>query len=236
MAQTTHESAEQLKAQARGAANELGTEAKKVGETLGNEVSDLAQAARTRLEAEAATQKDVLADRLKGVAERVHQSAESFRKDEAWIADWVDEGARRLHGASEDIRNRDVRSIIDWFTHLSRRQPAVVMGASVAAGFALSRLARASADEGVSSVERYMSNDRQGGRQRAEQWQWSDRPETPRTGMPQGHKYDEALEGRYGEGKQEGPGTKPARPGVGSGTGTGSSTGTEADKHLGGPR
>ena len=47
MAQTTHESAgEDLKAQARGAAGDLQSEVKKTGETLGHEVSDLAQAAR----------------------------------------------------------------------------------------------------------------------------------------------------------------------------------------------
>jgi hypothetical protein len=230
MAQTTHESAgETLKAQARGAAGDLKSEAKKTGETLGHEVSDLAQAARTRLEAEAATQKDVLADRLKGVAERVHQSAEGFRENEAWLADWVDEGARRLHGASEDIRNRDVRSIIDWFSHLSRRQPALVMGVSVAAGFALTRLGRVAAEEGIGAVENGMTQTRQGNRTRPENWRFADRPEPqqqPRTGMPKGQGYEEALEGRYGVARQEGPGTKPAH----------AETLTEADKHLGGPR
>jgi hypothetical protein len=227
MAQTTHESAgEDLKAQARGAAGDLGTEAKKVGETLGNEVSDLAQAARTRLEAEAATQKDILADRLKGVAERVHQSAESFRKDESWLADWVDEGARRLHGASEDLRNREVSSILDWFNHLSRRQPAMVMGVSVAAGFALTRLARVAAEDSIGAMEHGMTQTRQANRTRPENWRFADRPEQPRTGMPKGQGYEEALEGRYGIGRQEGPGTKPAH----------AETLTEADKHLGGPR
>jgi hypothetical protein len=228
MAHTTHESAgETLKAQARGAAGDLKSEARKTGETLGNEVSDLAQAARTRLEAEASTQKDVLADRLKGVAERVHQSAESFRENEAWLADWVDEGARRLHGASEDIRNRDVRSILDWFDHLARRQPAMVMGVSVAAGFALTRLARVAADEGMSAVETGMAQTRRDNRTRPENWRFADRPEQqPRTGMPKGQGYEEALEGRYGVARQEGPGTKPAH----------AETLTEADKHLGGPR
>lgn len=227
MAQTTHESAgEDLKAQARGAAGDLQSEVKKTGETLGHEVSDLAQAARQRLEAEAATRKDQIADRLQGVAERVHQSAESFRKDEAWLADWVDEGARRLHWASEDIRNRDIHSILDWFSHLSRRQPALVMGASVAAGFALTRLAKVSAEEGMNSMERnYMTNDRDRER-RPESWRWTEQPDQPRTGMPKGQGYEEALEGRYGVAKQQGPGTKPAH----------SETLTEADKHLGGPR
>ena len=103
---------------------------------------------------------------------------------------------------------------------------AAVVGASVAAGFALTRLAKVSAEEGMNSMERNrMTRDSERER-RPESWRWTEQPDQPRTGMPKGQGYEEALEGRYGVAKQQGPGTKPAH----------SETLTEADKHLGGPR
>jgi hypothetical protein len=100
--------------------------------------SDIAKQA----EVVAETQRDGIADRLEGVAGALHRSAQDLREKEAWLAQLMDKGADEMTSFATTLRTSDFNSLVGNLQNLARRQPALFMGASVAAGFALARVGR----------------------------------------------------------------------------------------------
>ena len=100
--------------------------------------SDIAKQA----EAIAETQKDGIADRLEGVAGALHRSGQDLREKEAWLAQLIDKSADEMTSFAATLRSNDFNSLLGNMQRLARRQPALFMGASVAAGFALARVGR----------------------------------------------------------------------------------------------
>ena len=101
-------------------------------------VSDMAEQA----EAMAETEKSSIADRLEGVADAFNHSGEALRGKEDWLAQLIDRGAGELTAFAQTLRSNDVKALLLNLQNLGRRQPALFMGASVAAGFALARVGR----------------------------------------------------------------------------------------------
>jgi len=99
---------------------------------------------RQGLADKAAEQKDGVADRIGAIADRAHSTADELRDREAWLAGLIDRGARELDGFADAVRHRDINTMWTSLESFGRRQPALFMGAAVAAGFALTRLVRAS--------------------------------------------------------------------------------------------
>jgi hypothetical protein len=128
--------------EAKGAARDVMDEARATGSTLKQEAKGLTGSLKEGLSAQARAQKDNVADRIGSIAERVHQTADDLRDREGWLAGLMDRGAQELDGIADDIRRSDVSSLLDSVEVFARRQPALFMGASVALGFALSRVAR----------------------------------------------------------------------------------------------
>jgi hypothetical protein len=92
------------------------------------------------LSAQGARQKNGVADRLSAIAERAHCSAGDLRQDEPWLGNLLERGADELAGMAEELRQQDIADLIGSVEVFARRQPALVMGATVALGFALTRL------------------------------------------------------------------------------------------------
>jgi hypothetical protein len=128
--------------EAKGAARDVMGEARATGSTLKQEAKGLTGSLKEGLSAQARAQKDNVADRIGSIAERVHQTADDLRDREGWLAGLMDRGAQELDGIADDIRHSDMSSLLDSVEVFARRQPALFMGASVALGFALSRVAR----------------------------------------------------------------------------------------------
>jgi hypothetical protein len=84
--------------------------------------------------------KNLIADRLSAVADRAQRTAEDLGESEAWLGDLVARGARELNDVAEEIRRNDMAGILSSVEVFARRQPALFMGASVALGFAMTRI------------------------------------------------------------------------------------------------
>jgi hypothetical protein len=139
--------------EAKGAAHDVMDEARATGSTLKQEAKGLTGSLKEGLSAQARAQKDNVADRIGSVAERVHQTADDLRDREGWLAGLMDRGAQELDSIADDIRRSDVSSLLDSVEVFARRQPALFMGASVALGFALSRVARSGGESRYGSYE-----------------------------------------------------------------------------------
>jgi len=105
----------------------------------------LAHDARSTVENAAADGKEEIADRLEDAAKAIHKSGEQLEGQQDWLAGLVERGADELSALASTLRNNDLRSLMGSLEDLARRQPAVFVGASMAAGFAMVRLGKVAA-------------------------------------------------------------------------------------------
>ena len=124
----------------KGAAGDMAREARAAGETVRQEVSNLGGTIKQGLSDQVERQKNGIADRLSAVAERAQTSASDLRAQEAWLGNLLGRGADELAGIAEEIRRNDVPGLLGSVEVFARRQPALFMGATVALGFALTRV------------------------------------------------------------------------------------------------
>ena len=132
--------------QAGAAGDEIAAEARHAGQTVREQAAEFANTAKDELARQAAGRKDEVAEGISSLADRVRASAGNLRRDEAWLADLLDEGGRQLGSLAESLKRRDFGSLIGALEQFARREPAVFAGASVALGFATARLAKSTAE------------------------------------------------------------------------------------------
>jgi hypothetical protein len=84
-----------------------------------------------------------IADELEDAAEAVKRSGEQLKGHQDWIADLVEGGAEELRALAASVRDKNFDGLVSHFEDLARRQPAIFVGAAMAAGFALVRLGKA---------------------------------------------------------------------------------------------
>ncbi len=127
---------EQIAAGSAGpSAGDIVQQAKTHGTAAYGEVKDKALSA-------AESGKDAVADRLDSVAEAVHRSGEQLEGQQDWIAHLVERGADELASLASTLRTNDLRGLMGKLEDLAQRQPAVFVGAAMAAGFAAVRIGK----------------------------------------------------------------------------------------------
>jgi hypothetical protein len=89
-----------------------------------------------------AGQKDGLADRIDDLAKTVHTSGDQFAGKQDWVASAIERGATELSSVANSLRQNDLGSLLTQVTSLARKQPALFVGASLVAGFAVARLGK----------------------------------------------------------------------------------------------
>lgn len=103
---------------------------------IGDRAVDTAQHA-------ASEQKALGAERVEHIAEAMRSSAETLEGTERQLADLVGTAAGQLEGLARSLREKDFPTLVTEMEDFGRRQPAVFMGAAVALGFGIARIARA---------------------------------------------------------------------------------------------
>jgi len=101
-------------------------------------VKTLADEARSGAAEAAESGKDALAGQLDDVARAVHRSGEQLEGHQDWMAQLVERGADQLGDLATTLRANDLHRI----EQLARSQPALFVGAAMAAGFATARLGK----------------------------------------------------------------------------------------------
>lgn len=135
------------------AARQTGQQARQAGADAVHQARDVAQEAKSRAastlgslgeqaSAVADDQKAGIADRMEDVAKAVHKSGEQLEGHQDWVAKLVEQGADELSSLANTLRSNDLQSLLGDLGSLARRQPALFVGASMAAGFALTRIGR----------------------------------------------------------------------------------------------
>lgn len=91
-------------------------------------------------------QKAAGADQLGGMAHAMEAAAGELQKQMPLAAEYVDDVAARLDDLASALRERSVDDMLGNVADFARRRPAVFFAGAVAAGFALSRFAKSSAN------------------------------------------------------------------------------------------
>lgn len=83
-------------------------------------------------------------DAMRSLARAIDSAAEELDEQSPTIARSVHEAAQGVKSLSDDLSNRNVNELIDSATQLARARPALFIGGSIAAGFALARFLKSS--------------------------------------------------------------------------------------------
>src|SRR5690349_15511720 len=98
--------------EAQAAAGDVAAEARAAVRSIGEQTSEIAGAAKEELGRQADAGKDMLADRISSFADHVRSSTQGLRREEAWLADLLDEGVRQLSGVADSLKGSDARGLI----------------------------------------------------------------------------------------------------------------------------
>ncbi|RBP04166.1 hypothetical protein DFR50_14039 [Roseiarcus fermentans] len=122
------ESAANLGATAKAAAEALERKAAQLAEDVGDELSRMGQRQKARG-----------VDALHRVARAIDGAADELEDQSPIAARTAREAARQLDGFSDAIAGRSVNDLVDQAMGLARRRPVLFVGGSVAAGFVVAR-------------------------------------------------------------------------------------------------
>jgi hypothetical protein len=124
----------ELKDTAQTAADAVRQQAAQFAQDVGHELSKTGEAQKVRG-----------VDAIRRFARAIDSAAAELESQSPTVAHTVHEAARRVDGLSDNLSNRNVTELIDSAARLARSQPALFVGGSVAAGFALARFLKSSA-------------------------------------------------------------------------------------------
>ena len=108
----------------------------------GQPASSLTGQARQKLTGTLESQKGAAADFVEQLAQSVQRSGEQFEGRQDWIANAIGRSAAELNTLAGAIRDKNLGEFAGEVGAFARRQPALFMGAALAAGFAAARLGK----------------------------------------------------------------------------------------------
>lgn len=88
--------------------------------------------------------KGFAAERLEVTAKTFQEMAEAFRGETPALSRYVDQIADKIEGASQYLRDKELREIIHETEHFIKNQPALMFGAAFAIGVITARFLKSS--------------------------------------------------------------------------------------------
>jgi hypothetical protein len=111
----------------------------------GSNSSGIVGTVRERATAQLNTQKDRATDGLGTIAQAVRQTTGKLREDQQdMVAQYVEKAADQIERLSNNLREKDVSELLADAQRLARRQPALFIGGSFAAGLLAARFLKSS--------------------------------------------------------------------------------------------
>ncbi|HEX2138488.1 MAG TPA: YtxH domain-containing protein [Woeseiaceae bacterium] len=145
--------------QREGDTRELVHDAKEQGQKITDQAADLFDEAKhqatdamrsvkEKARDMAEEQKSAGAEQIKGVARAMQTAADELEQQMPAAAGYVREAASGVERFSSSLRNRSIDELVSSFNNFAKNQPTAFFGASVLAGFVLSRFLKSSAESG----------------------------------------------------------------------------------------
>lgn len=119
------------------------------------EAKDLAGRAKEQGLSAMEKQKDAAAGQMDSVAHAFRSAASQLHdEDKSQAGRYVDMAARRLESFANDLRQKDMDTLLREAENIGRRAPATLFAGSLVAGFLLARFLKASAQRRSMELER----------------------------------------------------------------------------------
>jgi hypothetical protein len=122
----------------------LSSAAEQVQRTAGATAGRIKDRAREAAE----QQKEAGADQIGGVAEAMEAAAGELEQQMPMVAEYIEDVAGQLGSMASALRERSIDDMLGSAAGFARRQPGLFFAGAVAAGFALSRFAKSSGNQG----------------------------------------------------------------------------------------
>jgi len=147
------DSASEAKNVADSLTKDIKEAAKTASRAVKDQASDFATSVGHELSKTAEDQKARGVEAMQSFARAITCAAAELEGQSPRVAQSVRDAAKKVEGLSENISSRNVDDLMKAATELARSQPMLFIGGAVAAGFALSRFLKSSAN-GQSFVDR----------------------------------------------------------------------------------
>lgn len=133
----TSDSKERIKETFSSAAEQAQKQAGAAAERVKSKARDIAE-----------QQKSAGADQIGGVADAMETAAVELGRQMPLAAGYVKDVAKQLDAVASALRERSVDDMLGNAADFARKQPVLFFAGAMAAGFALSRFAKSSANRG----------------------------------------------------------------------------------------
>jgi gas vesicle protein len=126
-------------------ARDVAEHARQTKDRIAGQAQEMAGEAKQQAKTMLDQQKGMAADALGGVADALRQTAQQLHdRDRGTMAQYAERAADQLDRFSRQLGEKDLGQMIRDAEDLGRRQPEVLIGGAVAAGFLLVRFLKAS--------------------------------------------------------------------------------------------
>ena len=132
--------------------------ARETVDEIKQQAGSLASEAKQKGKSAIERQKDSAAGELDAAADALRSGADRLQQDHPQAGRFVEYAAERLETFGQQMRTKDLDTMIDDAMQMARRSPAAFFAGSVAAGFLLSRFVKSSAE----ALRRQQSSGRSG--------------------------------------------------------------------------
>lgn len=113
-----------------------------VADDAQSRVASLADEAKDRVASATDSFKSEFASGIDAVGQAMHRAGGRMDGHPDWVAQLIEHGATELGTLADTLRTNDLQGLLGKLEDLARRQPAVFVGAAIAAGFATTRIGR----------------------------------------------------------------------------------------------
>ncbi len=144
---TAGEAAANVKTASLSTMEDLKGQASQAAEQARGTLNTMASEARGKVNEIVDHQKVAGADQLSGLAKAAQTAAGDLDEKNPQVARLVRDAASSVDRFAGDLRNRDVRDVLDSVTGFARHQPVAFFAGSVLIGFVLARFLRSEAPE-----------------------------------------------------------------------------------------
>ncbi len=134
--------AEHAKGKAGDVAGSAKSEARSVAQDAKNQAADVLGTARSELRNQAADQAKTLSSTLGDIGRQLGDMADNSNEPEAQVAQLTRSAADTLTQRAERIDREGIDGVVDDVKRFARNRPGAFLLGSVAAGFAIGRLAK----------------------------------------------------------------------------------------------
>jgi hypothetical protein len=146
LSQTAQAAREQTRDAAASLAGDFKEAAKTATRAVRQQATQLASDVGHELSRTAEAQKARGVEAIQGFSRAINAAAAELEGQSPLIAQYVRDAAEKVKGLSSNIEGRDVNELMKVASELARSQPLLFIGGAVAAGFALSRFLKSSAN------------------------------------------------------------------------------------------